>query len=252
MSRLPMRERLRLLGLLGVLLTLLVAGTALVSLAAVGANNRELGEVTRAQRYHQDADMMHDALRADVALAQQAGFGLDDVDPSVVRRETDAHVAQFRGDLSALAAAELPDHLASAFADLRPEQEQYMIRADRMVSTALAGGESSRSDRAAYQQAFDRLTNDQAAVTNELTATSVRTERVADNEEAIARRMVVLSSLAALTGWLALVVWLSRSVGSLRAALVREAEQRSAADLLQRSLLPQHLPAVPGVRLAAR
>jgi Stage II sporulation protein E (SpoIIE) len=252
MSRLPMRERLRFLGLLGVLLTLLVAGTALVSLADVGANNRELGEVTRAQRYHQDADMMHDALRADVARAQQAGFGLDDVDPTVVRRETDAHVNQFRGDLSALSATELPDHLASAFADLRPEQEQYMIRAERMVSTALAGGEVSRSDQTAYQRAFENLTNDQADVTNQLTATSARTERVADTEEAIARRMVVLSSLAALTGWLALVVWLSRSVGSLRAALVREAEQRSAADLLQRSLLPQHLPAVPGVRLAAR
>jgi serine phosphatase RsbU (regulator of sigma subunit) len=252
MSRLPMRERLRLLGLLGVLLTLLVAGTALVSLADVGASNRELGEVTRAQRFHQDADMMHDALRADVARAQQAGFGLDDVDPAAVRRETGAHVQQFRGDLSQLAATALPDDLASALAGLRPEQERYMNRAERMVSTALAGGEVSRAEQAAYQRAFDELTDDQLAVTNELTATSVRTEHVADTEEAIARRMVVLSSLAALTGWLALVVWLSRSVGSLRAALVREAEQRSAADLLQRSLLPQHLPAVPGVRLAAR
>jgi Stage II sporulation protein E (SpoIIE) len=251
-SRLPMRERLRFLGLLGVLLTLLVAGTALVSLADVGASNRELAEVTRAQRHHQDADMMHDALRADVARAQQAGLGLDDVDPAVVRRETAAHMNQFRGDLSALAATELPDHLSTAFADLRPEQAQYMIRAEQMVSTALAGGQVFRSEQAAYQRSFDRLTAAQAAVTDRLTSTSVRTEHAADTEEAIARRMVVLSSLAALTGWLAMVVWLSRSVGSLRAALVREAEQRSAADLLQRSLLPQHLPAVPGVRLAAR
>ena len=251
-SRLPMRERLRLLGLLGVLLTLLVAGTALVSLADVGAINRELGEVTRAQRDHQDADMMHDALRADVARAQQAGSGLDDVDPAVVRRETAAHVQQFRGDLGSLAAAALPDDLATAFANLRPEQERYIGLAEQMVSTALAGGDFSRVDQAVYQQSFERLTADQAAVTSRLAATSSRTEQSADTEEAMARRMVVLSSLAALTGWLALVVWLSRSVGSLRAALGREAEQRSAADLLQRSLLPQHLPAVPGVRLAAR
>jgi serine phosphatase RsbU (regulator of sigma subunit) len=252
LSRLPMRERLRFLGLLGVLLTLLVAGTALVSLADVGASNRELGAVTRAQRFHQDADMMHDALRADVARAQQAGSGPDDIDPVIVRLETATHVRLFRRDLSQLAATALPDDLASAFSALRPQQERYMNRAEQMVSTGLAGREASRADQAAYQQAFDRLTADQRAVTDDLMATSARTERVADTEEAIARRMVVLSSMAALTGWLALVVWLSRSVGSLRAALVREAEQRSAADLLQRSLLPQHLPAVPGVRLAAR
>jgi methyl-accepting chemotaxis protein len=134
LSRLPMRERLRFLGLLGVLLTLLVAGTALVSLADVGASNRELGAVTRAQRFHQDADMMHDALRADVARAQQAGSGPDDIDPVIVRLETATHVRLFRRDLSQLAATALPDDLASAFSALRPQQERYMNRAEQMVS----------------------------------------------------------------------------------------------------------------------
>jgi len=57
--------------------------------------------------------------------------------------------------------------------------------------------------------------------------------------------------MAAFGGWLAALVWLNRSVGGLHGALLREAEQRSAATLLQRSLLPTELPSAPGVRIAA-
>ena len=63
---------LRVLGLVGLMLPLLVAGTAVFSLGRVAENNHEIGQVSRAQRYHQDADMMHDALRADVARARHA------------------------------------------------------------------------------------------------------------------------------------------------------------------------------------
>jgi serine phosphatase RsbU (regulator of sigma subunit) len=64
--------------------------------------------------------------------------------------------------------------------------------------------------------------------------------------------MISISTVAALAGWVGLVVWHNRSMRNLQGALVREAEQRSAADLLQRSLLPTRLPEVPGVALAAR
>jgi serine phosphatase RsbU (regulator of sigma subunit) len=252
MRPLPMRERLRLLGLLGVLLTLGVAGTALVSLADVGAVNRELGQISQVQRHHLDADMMHDALRADVARAQQAGAGQQDVDPLAVQADADVHADKFHDDLRAIAGSELPPELTVALEQLRPEQERYIRVAQTMVTDALTDPDAALAGQPAYQQAFERLIGTQADVTEKLAQTAARTEQAADAEANMARSMVAVSGLAALIGWLALVVWLSRSVGSLRAALIREAEQRSAADLLQRSLLPRHLPAVPGARLAAR
>jgi PAS domain S-box-containing protein len=43
-----------------------------------------------------------------------------------------------------------------------------------------------------------------------------------------------------------------RQIGQFLARLRAESEVRDLADTLQRSLLPSHLPAIPGVRLAAR
>jgi len=56
----------------------------------------------------------------------------------------------------------------------------------------------------------------------------------------------------ALGGWTLLLALHRRARRSLDDALGREAEQRSVADQLQQSLLPDRLPSVPGLRLAAR
>jgi hypothetical protein len=55
--------------LVGLVLTLSVAGAAVVCLSRLADTNQQLAQVNRAQRYHQDADMMHDALHADVMRA---------------------------------------------------------------------------------------------------------------------------------------------------------------------------------------
>lgn len=252
MDRPPVPGRLLLLALLGVLLIFSVAGTALVGLADVSGINRELGEVSRAQRHHQDADMMHDALRADVARAEQAASGRAGVSAQAVRRETKTHAMQFRRNLRIIASLQLPPALDGALRELRPAQESYVAGAERMVRRALLGQEAAHAVRADYERAFGVLARAQSAVTDRLATTSAQTERVAVEQETAAERMVVLASLVALTGWLALTIWLYRSVVRLRAALAREGEQRSAANLLQRSLLPRQLPAVPGAELAAR
>ena len=60
------------------------------------------------------------------------------------------------------------------------------------------------------------------------------------------------ASIGAMAGWLAVLMWHHRSSGRLNGALLREAAHRSAADVLQRSLLPDRLPSVEGVQLAGR
>jgi serine phosphatase RsbU (regulator of sigma subunit) len=252
MRLLPMRRRLLLLGLLGVLMTLVVAGAALVSLRDVGAINRELALVTRALYFHQDADMMHDALRADVARAHLAGHGHPGYDASAIRRATKRHADRFRGDVAAIEALRLPPELDVAMDRLRPHQQTYLDTAEDMVATALAGGDDVVVAQASYEAAFRQLVPSLTAATQDLMTTSERVKRAAAVERAEAERVITFATLAALAGWVGLVVWHNRSMRSLQGALVREAEQRSAAEVLQRSLLPTHLPEVPGVQLAAR
>ena len=256
-GRSAVRHRLVALGVLGVVLTFAVAFAALSCLAEVQAVNRELVTVNQAQRYHQDADMMHDALRADVAMALYgsatgvAATGTPAIDRPGVRESADRHATQFRADVSAARSLPLPPGLADALAALRPAQRDYIASAKETIGSALRE-QADPAVRARYDRAFERLLRSQADVTDLLSVTAARAQRVAADEAGSARREVALASLSAVAVWFAAFMWLNRSVGGLHLALLREAEQRSAADLLQRSLLPADLPAVPDVRLVAR
>jgi serine phosphatase RsbU (regulator of sigma subunit) len=252
MRLLSMRQRLLILGLLGVVMTLSVAGAALVCLRDVGAINRELAVVTRALHFHQDADMMHDALRADVARAELAGSGEPGYFEADVRRDADRHAARFRRDLDQLEELNLSPQLEATLTDLRPEQETYIVTAEALVDSALTHPRRALAEQASYEVSFQALVPTLEHATETLLAKSADVKRAAEVERAEAERMISLATLAALAGWVALVAWHHRSMRSLQRALVREAEQRSAADLLQRSLLPTHLPDLPGIALAAR
>jgi serine phosphatase RsbU (regulator of sigma subunit) len=247
-----MRKRLLLLGVLGVFMTLAVAGAALVSLQSVSATNRELARVTRALHFHQHADMMHDALRADVARAQLVDRRAPGYVASDVRSDTELHVRQFRDDLEALADLHLPRRLSATLEGLRQEQEAYIRSAQGLVDSALSGRRGTLTEQASYEAAYQSLIPTLGHGTDQLMKSARDAKRAAAAETSDAMRVISLSTVAALAGWVALVAWHNRSMRNLQAALLREAEQRSAAELLQRSLLPTHLPEVPGVALAAR
>jgi len=251
-----MRKRLLLLGVLGVFMTLAVAGAALVSLQSVGDTNRELARVTRALHFHQHADMMHDALRADVARAQLAERNVPGYSASKVRRETELHASTFRRDLRALEGIRLPHRLDKTLAGLRDDQELYVDSAEELVDSALsphrAFSQQALVAQVTYEATYQSLIPTLKHATDQLMHTAERAKLAAAEETSDAVRVISLSTVAALSGWVALVAWHNRSMRNLQGALLREAEQRSAAELLQRSLLPTHLPEVPGVALAAR
>jgi serine phosphatase RsbU (regulator of sigma subunit) len=250
----PVRKRVLGLGLVGVTLTLWVAGAAWLCLAQVTSTNQQLAEVNRAQRYHQDADMMHDALRTDVARAMHVGAVVGDESAAgSLRADTDAHARQFRRDIAASLGLQLPVPVSQALADLRPEQRAYVTDAAAMVD-ALLRGETVDDGRAERQveRGFRVLARQQANVTELLARTAVRTERAAAVQKDQAVRRLAIASVAALAAWFGLLLWQQRSMGRLHGALLREAEHRSASDVLQRSLLPQHLPRLAGLQVAAR
>jgi serine phosphatase RsbU (regulator of sigma subunit) len=252
MRLLPMRQRLLLLGLIGVFMTLVVGGAAVVSLRDVSAINRQLALVTRALYFHQDADMMHDALRADAARAHLAGQGQPGYDPVKIGRATQRHAQRFRADIAAIEAMHLSPRLEATMERLRPEQRNYITTAETMVERALVGDRKLVVAQVTQEAAFRDLLPTLSDATHELMVTSEQVKRAAARETAEAQRVIALATIGALAGWIGLVAWHMRSMRRLQVALVGEAEQRSAAEVLQRSLLPTYLPDVPGVRLAAR
>ncbi len=162
----PWPRQLVVLGVLGAGLTLLVGGTAIFSLAGTVTTAGEMGRLTQAQRLHQDADMMHDALRTDVGNAQQA---LRSARPAatadVLVDATDAHAQQFRSDIDGLRAIDLSPSDAEVVAALVPAQKGYIATAQRLVRSMLRTGRVDEPAIEQFQAMFDSLVTTQAAAT---------------------------------------------------------------------------------------
>jgi serine phosphatase RsbU (regulator of sigma subunit) len=234
----------------GLMLPLLVAVTAVFSLDRVAENNNALGQVSRAQRFHQHADMMHDALRADVARARWAGIHPGSAQG--VRRDTALHAEKFRRDLRSTASLQLPPDLAAGLTGLRPAQRDYIATAERAVSAALSPRGVAPPAPEGFEGKFRRLVREHAVLTSQLAGVSGRIQAESTRQETRERGVVLGASGIALIGWIVLVLAVWRSASRLREAQGREAHQRSTAELLQHSLLPEALPEVPRVQLAAR
>jgi serine phosphatase RsbU (regulator of sigma subunit) len=245
-------QRLLVLVVVGVVMTLALVASAMLAVSDVSAVNHELARVSRALNHHKTADEMHDALRADVARAQLVGTGQLAEAPAAVRREARQHAARFRAASRAASAVDLPAPLEQALMRLHSVQETYIQTAGDMVTSALSPRGVSPGAQTAYEAAYRFLAPELSAVTRRLMATTAQVEARAVQERDQAERTIAVTAAAVLAGWLALAGWHHRSTRHLQAALVREAEQRSMAELLQGSLLPAGLPRVSGAELAAR
>jgi serine phosphatase RsbU (regulator of sigma subunit) len=260
---LPWPRHLVMLGVLGAGLTLLVGGTAIFTLVGTVATAGEMGQLTRAQRLHQDADMMHDALRTDVGNAREtlrplpsSDSGADEdgaaVPADILLEETEGHARQFQHDIEALQAMELSPAVANTLTALLPAEEAYIAAAKRQVRSMLRTGKVDGEEMEQFQNMFEALVVSQAAATVVLADASAELESAQSRHESVTAGVLIIGSGAALAGW-ALLVGLHRREGArLRDALGREAEQRTVADELQRGLFPDQLPLIPGLQLAAR
>jgi hypothetical protein len=250
---LPWPRHLVVLGVLGAGLTLLVGGTAIFSLAGTLTTAGEMGELTRAQRLHQDADMMHDALRTDVGDARQAlRPEPSSVPADILLEQTSAHARRFQDDIDALQDMDLSADVAEAVTALVPAQEGYIATAQGLVRSMLRTRTVDAEEMAQFQTMFESLVTTQAAATGILADSSAELESAQSQHQRVTAGVLIIGSGAALAGWALLVGMHRREGARLRDALGREAEQRTVADELQRGLFPDQLPVIPGLQLAAR
>ncbi len=233
-------------GLAGAALILLIAHTALVGLAQVNSAYAAVGQIGTAQRAFQHADMLHDALRADVVLA------LSPMEPS---GEPDTHTGiaidapGFRVDLDNATAVRLPGHLSAALRKVRPEQDRFAADAERIVAEAQVDLVAAQAQWLPFKARFNELADAQADIVAQLSRQSAEKEELADRGQRTARARLVAAAAVALVGFLGIAGLLGRQGRRLAELAARE---RGVAETLQHSLLPDRLPDLPGVALAAR
>ncbi|VVP67214.1 hypothetical protein PS918_00534 [Pseudomonas fluorescens] len=216
-----MSIKLRLLLLIGTsVLTALIMG--LVSYLGNGqmaeaVQDNDVGMA--ALRNHLEADMMHDALRADVLSAMLVGLGKSTSSQAEVRSSIDEHTAHFRAVLGENLKLPVNDTLKTALKQIKPSLDTYIGAAERIVGLALENPDAAQKELSNFNSAFSQLEDQMAALSELIESNTQQTSegtRQAISNANIALGVVLIVSLLLL---LAQGRWVTLSImGPLRTA----------------------------------
>ncbi len=135
----------------GMALTSVVAGFALVRTQAV---TQEVVRQATALSLLQNADMVHDALRADVLSAFLVGQ-VKELQADAVRKDLKENLLTMRELMTRLAALDYEPERRAELLSVRPVVDRYLDVAESTVSSALAEGRAAQERLPAFNAAFD-------------------------------------------------------------------------------------------------
>ena len=148
--------------------------TALIMSLASYVGNARMGNAVQDNevsmtvlRNHMEADMMHDALRADVLSAMLVGLGKSTSTPVEVNSALQEHAEHFRQVLADNLKLPLGDTLKANLEKIKPSLDTYISTGERIVALALNDPEAAREQLTTFNSAFSQL-EDQMASLSEL------------------------------------------------------------------------------------
>lgn len=201
--------RLAILAGLGLVGVAVVGLTGVLQVGAVSGEMDRLNDVTGALRASVEADMMHDALRADVLTALRAATPAD---AESAATEAADHGQTFLDRLDAMAAADLGNEVADAIGAVRPVVEDYLAVAGSITATAVADRTAAEAELPTFTAAFERLETEMAGLSDAVEAEATAAKATGQDVAAAAPRLIVALALLALVVLAAGAVWLARSI----------------------------------------
>ena len=187
-----------------------------------------LVETLEASSNHMDADMMHDALRADVLaaiLAGRDGTGADEV-----KQALQEHSERFEADLAKNAQFHLAPEVVAAVEEARPALDAYVKAARSMLDLALTDPAAATANQPQFMQAFTALEGKMEELSDliDASASTARDAAHAANEQTtwIVLGAVVLGAFAIL----GLGLFIRASVSKRTQRLAHAVERMSAGD----------------------
>ena len=187
-----------------------------------------------AMRKHMEADMMHDAIRADVLAALLVKPG-DAQGTKEVLEAFDEHTQRMRKVIAENAEAKLPGDVAKAIVELKPQVETYIDKAKQIISKALSGAQDGQALRAEFDGAFSALEERNEAVSELIENQAQSSREHQDGSIQSSERWLIVTLLATCVA-LALLSWsLLKAVLTPLNKIILNTQAISQGDL-QRSM----------------
>ena len=161
-----LRHQILVLGIFGALLASITGGAGLLGVSRLGVSIDDAVQAGESLRASQDADMMHDAIRAD---AQMAYLGALDQQPQRIdeaRSELADHAQKFDAALEKLGNMPLGADSRAALAVALPLERKYLDVAQRVVEAASVDAKKARALLPELQSVFSELEDRMATLSD--------------------------------------------------------------------------------------
>ncbi len=200
---------------------------------SVTASGEAVVVITRALHNHGEADMMHDALRADVLAAL---LGANRANPAAIRaaaEELSSHEATFRSAINANQGLTLAPSLREALDSVSGPLDAYLAEAANLVRLAAQDADLAEAALPRFMDRFSELEDSMGAISDLIAAEANRTQEASAGATARFTRLLWMGTAAALIFLSILAAIVSRSIPRPFLEIInrlREAAETNAAS----------------------
>jgi methyl-accepting chemotaxis protein len=181
-----------------------------------------------ALRHHLEADMMHDALRADVLAALQAAQQKQPDQQDAVRQDLAEHVDLFRGSIAANQALSLSPAVEYAITQVGQPLNDYIDAAQVITQLAFADQDAALAALPTFLAKFKHLEDAMSAASDQIEQVAAGTEAAGEDTAHLAQTFMLVAIAAALLLSAVFYLFASRSVirpiQAMTAAMTRLAQ----------------------------
>ncbi len=196
---LSIKLKLALFGGLAVLAIVVASVTGVFGMLGSNDGLQQVTSITAAVRDQMQADMMHDALRADVLMAMHVGPDGAAEEQQAVRADLADHVKLFQDSIADLGRLQTTKEIGAALAAVGPKLDAYIAAAQAIVAKGLADRAGAEQMFPDFAAAFSDLEGKMATLGDLIQASSatVATDAAATNH-ALLLVLAVVASISTL------------------------------------------------------
>ena len=223
-------QRLTVSGFVAILLMAAVGAMGIWGMIASHRSVDRLNTLSAAIRNQMQADMMHDALRADALLALREGRNGNRAAEAEVTKDTTEHIKDFTDNIAANLALDLPADARAALDDVGPALAAYGAAAGKIVKAAFNDNFAANQDFPAFLDAFHTLEEKMEAIGDTIQADAQATQ--ADAAQTISGMQIVMIAVLMVAAALLLAIQIltARSVVRPLSGMTQVMEKLAAGD----------------------
>jgi methyl-accepting chemotaxis protein len=226
-----LRNQILAYGLLGVLSSGLVGGVVLLNAGKLAESIDHASQIGVALQSSQEADMMHDAIRGDVLLAQFSAITQDTAQLAEAKNGLASHTNTFAEALGRMQKLHLTLATKSVIDETLPMISRYQESASKLIEIATTDAASAQAAVPEFQAAFAVLEKQMAAMTASIAKNKEVLDAKAANAVALTMTLAI-SSLALVTTILIFsALWLTRRLAKPMAHAVYIADELADGNL---------------------